>query len=75
MGRITFRGRKAASEGLRRHLNLWKTAHKPEETPIKDGEAASLKGEDLSKRDPAPPQRNDLQVIQYKVFISVKISP
>jgi hypothetical protein len=57
------------------HLNLWKTGHKPEETPIKHGKPASQKGEDTSKTYPGHRQRNDLQVIQFKVFISYKISP
>jgi hypothetical protein len=57
------------------HLNLWKTGHKPKETPTKHGVSASKKGEDTSKIVPMPLQRNDLQVIQYKVFISPKISP
>jgi hypothetical protein len=41
------------------HPKLWKTRHKPEETPINDGDYGYGKGKDTAKKDLEPPPEND----------------
>jgi hypothetical protein len=41
-------------------LKLWKTGHKTEETPIKDGDSGAEKGEDTSKMRLIPLPQHDL---------------
>jgi hypothetical protein len=38
---------------------LWKTGHKQEETPIKDGDSCAGKGKDAAKKRPEAAKRND----------------
>jgi len=60
MDRNAARERQTASEGLMAPLKLWKTGHKTEETPIKDGDSGAGKGEDTSKMRLIPLPQHDL---------------